>query len=195
MHLIEFVGMPRSGKSTQAELLKKALEAKGRSVRLLADRERMASLSVPPQESLAFALAFYGQLLDAYYAHTDSADVMIVDRGWSDAPVWSDVYRAMKVVTDAEAAALSACFARFAGLASAVVHVRVPVGTALERHRATLHEQVDDVAMNADWLAALDAAYARRKAGFTNLCDVDGTLPVQDVHQEILAFVEKTAAA
>ncbi len=194
MKLIEFVGMPRSGKTTQAELLKKALEARGRNVFLLTDRERMAQLSVPPQESLAFALSFYGQLLDAYYKYKDQAEVLIVDRGWSDAAVWAEVYRAMKVVTDEEASALAECFARFARLSTAVICMNVPAETSLERHRATLHEQVDDVAMNPEWLSALVAAYDAKKTAFTNPLDVDGAADTEEAHARIMAFLEATGS-
>ena len=194
MKLIEFVGMPRSGKSTQAELLRKALEARGKTAILLGDRERMAQLAVPPQESLAFALAFYGQLLDAYYRYDGQAEYLIVDRGWSDAAVWSDVYRALKTVTDAEASALTECYGRFARLATATVCMHVSAETALERHRATLHEDVDDVAMNPEWLAALAAAYAARTPGFTNAVEVDGTLPSEEAHARIMGFLEATGS-
>jgi thymidylate kinase len=194
MSLIEFVGMPRSGKTTQAELLKKALEARGKSARLLTDRERMARLAVPPQESLAFALAFYGQLLDAYWRAKDAGDILIVDRGWSDAPVWADVYRAMKAVDEAEAAALAGCFARFARLSTAVVCMTVPPETSLARHGATLHESVDDVAMNPDWLSALSRAYQDRKSGFTNPIEIDGALAPEEAHARIMAFLEATGS-
>jgi thymidylate kinase len=194
MRLIEFVGMPRSGKSTQAELLKKALEARGRSVLLLADRERMAMLSTPPQESLAFALAFYGQLLDAYYRYRDKAEVLIVDRGWSDAAVWADVYRKVNVVSETEAAALSGCYARFAGLSAAVVCMTVSPEVSLARHDATLHEEVDDVAMRPEWLAALAESYPRAIGNFSNPIEVDGTLPQEEVHARIMAFLDSTGS-
>lgn len=194
MKLIEFVGMPRSGKSTQAELLRKALEARGKTAIMLGDRERMAQLSTPPQESLAFALAFYGQLLDAYYRYDGQAEYLIVDRGWSDAPVWADVYREMKTVSEEEAAALATCYGRFARLATATVHMTVPATLALERHRATLHENVDDVAMNHDWLHALEAAYRRREPDFTNPVEIDGSLPPEEAHSRIMAFLEATGS-
>jgi len=194
MKLIEFVGMPRSGKSTQAELLRKALEARGKTAIMLGDRERMAQLSVPPQESLAFALALYGQLLDAYYRYKDQAEYLIVDRGWSDAPVWADVYRELKTVTESEAAALAECYGRFAQMATAVICMDVTSETALQRHGATLHEEVDDVAMNAEWLAALSAAYARRKGSFTNAIDIDGSLPPEEAHVRIMGFLEATGS-
>ncbi len=194
MKLIEFVGMPRSGKSTQAELLKKALETQGKSVLLLTDREHMARMKVPPQESLAFALAYYGQLLDSYYTYKDKADVMIIDRGWSDAAVWADVYRATKVVSEEEAGALVECFGRFARLATAVVIMRLAPETSLERHRATLHEEVDTVAMNPEWLTALEAAYQVRASQFTNPLAIEGTLTPDEAHARITAFLEATGS-
>lgn len=192
MKLIEFVGMPRSGKSTQAELLKKALETHGKSVLLLTDREHMARMNVPPQESLAFALGYYGQLLDSYYTYKDKADVMIIDRGWSDAAVWSDVYRATKVVTEDEAQALIGCFGRFARLATAVVVMHLAPETSLERHGSALHERVDEVAMNPEWLAALFEAYEKRKKTFTNPVEIDGTLQPEEAHARIMDFLEST---
>ncbi|MEK7546458.1 MAG: hypothetical protein AAB554_05325 [Patescibacteria group bacterium] len=194
MKLIEFVGMPRSGKSTQAELLRKALEARGVAAILSGDRERMAQLSVPPQESLAFALALYGQLLDVYYRYKDQAEYLIVDRGWSDAAVWADVYRELKTVTESEAAALAEAFGRFARLSTAVISMNVSAEISLERHRATLHEEVDAVAMNPEWLASLAKAYAGRKGGFTNPLDVDGTLPPEEAHARIMGFLEATGS-
>ena len=194
MKLIEFVGMPRSGKTTQAELLKKALETRGKSVLMLTDRERMASLSTPPQESLAFALAFYAQLLEMYYRYKDQAEILIIDRGWSDAAVWADVYRAMKTVSEAEAAALAECFGRFARLATAVVCMMVPAEISLARHGETLHEVVDDVAMNPEWLAALSKAYEGHKGSFSNPIEIDGTLPTGEAHARIAAFLETTGS-
>jgi thymidylate kinase len=194
MNLIEFVGMPRSGKTTQAELLKKALEQRGKSVLMLADRERMASLSTPPQESMAFALAFYGNLLDTYFRNKDQAEFMIVDRGWSDAAVWADVYRDMKTVSDEEATALAGIFRRFARMSTAVICMSVPSEVSLSRHGETLHEQVDDVAMNPDWLKALTSAYAQRKTDFTNPLEVDGTESAEQAHARIMAFLEATGS-
>ena len=194
MKLIEFVGMPRSGKSTQAELLKKALETRGKNVILITDREHMARLTVPPQESLAFALSYYGQLLDTYYSYKDRSEIMIIDRGWSDAAVWADVYRTMKVVTDTEATALADCFARFAGMATAVICMDLAPEASLERHRATLHENVDDVAMNPEWLSTLHAAYTTRKERFTNPLEVDGAQSSEDAHARIMAFLEATGS-
>ena len=192
MNVIELIGMPRSGKSTQAELLKKTLEAAGKTAVLLADREHMARLAVPPQESLAFALAYYGSLLDSYYVYKDKADALIIDRGWNDAAVWADVYRAMKVVSEEEAAALARCFDRYARLATAVVNLQVAPQVTLERHRATLHETIDDVAINPEWLAALKDAYEKRKNQFTNPIEIDGTLPPEEAHARIMAFLEAT---
>ena len=194
MKLIEFVGMPRSGKTTQAELLKKALETSGKSVLLLNDRDHMARLAVPPQESLAFALSYYGHLLDIYFTYKDKTEIMIVDRGWNDVAVWAEVYRNMKVVTDEEATALAQSFERFSRLATAVVNLRVTPEIALERHRATLHEAVDDVAMNPDWLSAIHAAYEKEKARFTNPVDIDGSFPPEEAHARIMAFLEATAS-
>ncbi len=194
MKLIEFIGMPRSGKSMQAELLKKTLEAAGKSVLLLTDREHMARLSVPPQESLAFALSYYGQLLDSYYAHCGKADVMIIDRGWSDVRVWADVYRAMKVVTEDEARSLVGCFGRFSGLSTAVVVMRLAPEISLERHRTALHERVDEVAMNPEWLEALSEAYETHRSRLMNPFDVDGRLTPEDAHARISDFLEATGS-
>lgn len=194
MKLIEFVGMPRSGKTTQAELLKKELETRGKKVMMLSDRERMASLSTPPQESLAFALAFYGQLLDAYYRYEGQAEVMIVDRGFSDVAVWADVYKEMKTVTDEEAAALAACYERFARLATAVVCMTVTPEISLARHSETLHEEVDSVAMNPEWLSALSRAYAARTKEFSNVAEVEGTSVPEAAHVRIMAFLEETGS-
>lgn len=194
MQVIEFLGVPRSGKSTQAELLRRALEARGQDVLLLSDRSRMAAMAVPPQESLAFALCFYGQLLDAYYRYKDRADVLLVDRGFNDAAVWADVYRAMKVVNDAERRALIDAFGRFARLPGAVLLFMAPLDAVIQRHRATLHEGVDDVAMNRDWLEALEAAYLARRPQFTNCLVVDGTRPVDETHEAITTFLKGTRA-
>ncbi len=194
MKLIEFVGMPRSGKTTQAELLKKTLETQGKSVILLTDREHMARLAVPPQESLAFALSYYGQLLDSYYAHKDKTDFMIIDRGWSDVSVWAEVYRALKTVSEEEADALAECFGRFARLATAVICMRISSETSLERHRATLHERVDEVAMNPEWLAALACAYDARMTEFTNPLALDGTESPEASHARIVSFLETTGS-
>lgn len=175
MKIIEFLGMARAGKTTQLNHLQKYLEAKGYRVVVLTDRDRAESLHTPPSESIAYLLTFFSAVIEFVFEHKDTADYLLIDRGFADVAVWADVHVAMGDMTPEECGAVKVSFARFLEMVDMTFFFDVPVDVALERHeRGSEHQAVDDLAMNRKWLDVLAESYAKNAASFPGLVCIDG---------------------
>src|SRR3989338_2375730 len=108
--VIEFLGMPRSGKTTQINLLHSALEKKGFTVALISDRERLGSVHVPISQTMAFQCVFYGKVADEYFKHKGKVDYILIDRGFNDVAVWSDVLYNLNKINLTERKSLVTCW-------------------------------------------------------------------------------------
>lgn len=186
MKVIECLGMARAGKTTQIRDLAASLERAGKSVRVIWDRERAQSLATPPDHAMAYQLTFFGKAIDEYYrALHHGVDYCIIDRGFQDALVWADVLQSLGIFTAQQAEADKTCFAPFSAYVDQTLYFAVPIDVALQRHGDTEHEKVDDVAMNAEWLQALETAYDARLDTFQNLTIIDGSQDVAQIREII----------
>lgn len=175
MKIIEFLGMARAGKTTQINRLHKYLEGRGYRVAVLTDRERGESLHTPPSESLAYLLTFFSAVIEFVFEHKDTADYLLIDRGFADVAVWADVHVAMGGITPEECDAVKISFARFVETVDMTFFFDVPVEIALERHEeGSEHQAVDDIAMNRKWLDVLAESYAKNAASFPGFVRIDG---------------------
>ncbi|MFC1787790.1 AAA family ATPase [Patescibacteria group bacterium] len=175
MKVIEFLGMPRSGKTTQIYKLKANLQAKGYQVAHITDRIRARNTKTPPSNGLAYTLAFATQVLEAYYENLTKADYLLVDRGFNDVAVWADVRQECDNLSPDQAKALKTIFQPLTKLVDQTFCFMVPVDMTINRHQGRQHDIVDDVAMNEKWLKCLYVAYKNNMGSFVNLTQIDGT--------------------
>lgn len=190
MKVIEFVGMARAGKTTQIDRLKTYLESKGHRVAVLTDRERAQSLKTPPSEGLAYTLTFFATVVEAYYAHLNEAGYLLIDRGFNDVAVWSDVRYSFGEISQEERDALKTTFERFKKLVDRTFYFKVPIDIGLTRHEKTEHQAVDEVAMNKKWLEVLENAYEKNQRSFTNVVIVNGVQEADVVEAQIIKVIE-----
>ena len=161
MRIIEFVRMPRAGKTTQMRLLEEYLKEKGLKVGVINDRGRGHSVATPPGESLAYVIALASIALDEYFLHRD-VDVLLVDRGFSDIAVWAEVYYSRGTITKREQAALVALFERFTQQVSLVLNFQVDPDTAVKRHLDSKESHASDtVGVEKSFLVDLEQAYSK----------------------------------
>jgi len=189
--IIEFIGMPRAGKTTQLTLLAQHLRAEGYSVATITDRGR-EELAVPPAESLAYVITLASLALQRkfQYAHHD---FLLVDRGLNDVIAWADCYLALQKITAREQAALKAVFERFAREVSLTLNLQISVPEALVRHRNVLseHNAADDQALNEPFLTVLQQSYKQNETNFHSSIYVDGHQPIEDTQRSIRYAVER----
>ena len=189
MKLIEFLGMPRAGKTTQIDRLKFYLESKGFRVALLTDRERAQSLKTPPSEGLAYTLAFFTASVEAYYEHLHKADYLLIDRGFNDVAVWSDVRFALGEISQEERDALKTIFDRFKKLVNKTFYFKVPSEIGLARHEKGEDQAVDRVAMNKKWLDVLQDSYDKNFYAFENVIMIAATEDAAVIERQIVRAI------
>jgi len=185
MQMIEFVGMPRAGKTTQIELLENRLKDKGRSVAVIDDRTRASRLHVPVAESLAYVVAFASCALDQSFEHADT-DFLLIDRGFNDVRVWADFYNDLKRITPTERDALKVTFGRFALQVALTLDFQVPVDEAIRRHSGLGHTiEADELVMAEPKLRVLKQAYEDNTFNLHHAIEIDGLQPIPEVEGRI----------
>jgi len=139
MKIIEFLGMARAGKTTQIDRLKSHLVSKGLRVAVLTDRERAQTLKTSPSEGLAYTLTFFSAAVESYFEHLGKVDYLLIDRGFNDVAVWSDVRFALGEISEEESTALKTVFSRFTKMVDRTFYFKLPVEVGLSRHEETEH--------------------------------------------------------
>jgi thymidylate kinase len=188
--IIEFLGMPRAGKSTQIKLLKNALVKKGYSVKVITDRFRASKIKTPPSEIIAFKLVFFSLALEEYFRSIDKYDFIIIDRGFNDSVVWFDVERELQHISSKRSLELKKTFLEFVTKVDKIIYMIINPTESSKRHLKTKHMKIDDVGMSKEYLTVLQKAYNSNKNKFRNCLYIEELDTIQKIHQKILNHID-----
>lgn len=189
MQVIEFLGMPRAGKTTQIRLLEEYLRDRGLIVGIINDRGRSHPVATPPEESLAYVIALASIALDEYFLHED-VDVLLMDRGFTDIAVWAEVYYSLGRITKREREALEATFERFTKRVTLVLNFQIDPDTALKRHLDSNESHApDDIGMARPFLVHLQKAYGKVASRYNGIRDISGYPDANITHDLIKQFI------
>lgn len=189
MQIIEFLGMPRAGKTTQICLLREFLEDKGYKVGVIEDRGRGHSVATPPHESLAYVTVLSAIALDEYFLHKNM-DFLLVDRGFNDVAAWAELYSTLGAITKKEQEALVTIYERFAMHVSLTLNFEVDPGISIARHQTSRkHQIVDEIGMQESLLAELSKAYKRVTPKMNNCVNINGHRSVDEIHNQIKGLI------
>ena len=189
MKVIEFVGMPRAGKSTQIRLLRNALVKKGKRVKVITDRFRASGMKTPPTEVIAYKLVFFSKALEDYFKYNDRYDYLLIDRGFYDSIIWFDVEKILGHISSQRATELKNTFIEFTKRVDDVICLMVDVTEAENRHTKTKHMNVDDVGMSKEYLTALTEAYQQNKNALNNCLYIANLQSRSATHEQILTYL------
>ncbi|HEU4966882.1 MAG TPA: hypothetical protein VFT53_05400 [Candidatus Saccharimonadales bacterium] len=192
MHIIEFVGMPRAGKTTQLNLLKSCLRNHGHTVEVIDDRVRASQVAAPFTNSLAYVMSFATTALNERHRHKD-IDFLLIDRGFNDVRVWADFYAQIGNITAREKDGLTYIFDRFAQQVTLTLNFQVPVEKSIKRHlRIGNTITADDLIMNEGNLRILKHAYERNGTFLHEEVTIDGCKSVYAIQATVCkAIMEK----
>jgi thymidylate kinase len=193
MRVIEFVGTPGAGKSSQIECLLHHCENKGLRAVTTNDRERIARIGTPSTERMMFGVVLATQAVEFYHWHriaTKPPDVLFLDRGWNDVRIWSEFERGRGSIASQERTAMQTIFASYAKLVERTIYMHVPPEVALERHKARIKLPVDTLAMKADFLKGLNKTYDTHWYQLSHPHRVDGRRPLDRITQELLSLLK-----
>lgn len=190
-YVIEFLGMPRAGKTTQIKLLKRYFEKQGKKVHVISDRARAAKMKTPAEESVAYDLVMFALGLEEYFKHKEFFDVILIDRGFNDGQIWFDIKGRLKEISRQRAVELKKTFDDYAPLVHKIICMMVDPQTAIDRHQNTKHMKVDDFGLSLPCLRALAKSYQQHRRHFKNCLWVEGDSEIREAHQKILKFLDR----
>ncbi len=190
MKMIEFFGMPRSGKTTQIDMLRTFLQEAGYTVCVVSDRDRADSIGTPPSEIVGYKLVFFSQVIEAFFANQPSCDFLIVDRGFHDSIAWFEAERLLRHISSERADQLSDTFSEYQQYVDQGFCLMVDLDTAFQRHDSKEQMAVDDHAMTKNYLQALERSYQTKKGNFGNTVFIDGLQSVESVHKKIVQHLQ-----
>ncbi len=155
---IEFMGMPKSGKSTQLEILKTRLEKeKGARVREIYEGARISPLNKADNRFLYNAWSFHNTLNRLLEARLDGYDYLLIDRGVYDHLAFTEALHESKQITDKQYIAQLEYFKQFTDLEDVVLMFLINPAEAM--HRENKHHNFIGRVMNEDFLSKLKEAY------------------------------------
>jgi thymidylate kinase len=184
MKVIEFLGDGRAGKSTQVKLLVNYLKDKGLKVKTISDREILNKIDVPYEKAYEFNMAQFRTIKEFIEDNLD-LDVIILDRGFTDAEMWFTLKHDLNEMTDEQ---------RDDGIkfTKEMREKYFDIGflmllepkLSLKRHHATEERDTgDDVWYTMDFLNALHGAYLKLLPKYEEdprIFILDGTKSVEE---------------
>ncbi len=191
MRTIEFIGMPRAGKTTQLHILKDSLLEQGYKVAILDDRNRPGVEHIPVEESLAFIMMRATTALSYYFKCLhDQVDFLLLDRGINDTLAWAGVYQAQKRITPEESLAVHNSLSRYFSLTDTVLFFDQPTEISIARHAATgIHDPIDDIVMTPSYLNQLHQSYRDIMKYFDNVTTINGLDSIDHTSQKIAELI------
>jgi len=85
--IIEFIGLPRAGKTEQTERLSRFFESRKKKVRIITDREIEREIKFKPEDSFNYNLDFF-RIIDMKIRKAKE-EIIILDRGFIDGLAWT----------------------------------------------------------------------------------------------------------
>lgn len=149
--IIEFLGLPRTGKSTTARLVARRLRAHGLTVKIINDRDVIASalLSHVPHSSPMWQVLFASEIVRRTLGTV--ADVVILERGLEDQEAWISCQRPYSTPTRTFKRTTMAHLRKIMPRSDAIfAFVNVTPSECVKRHEASGDRMVVDSAVLGD---------------------------------------------
>jgi len=194
MKVIEFMGMPKAGKSTQLEYVESVLKhKKGARVRVVYEGARVCPLD-KSERFMHNAWSFHNTTNRIMEARENSFDYMLVDRGVYDHIAFTYALHHSKEITIDQCDEQEQYFRHFGFLEESVLAFMIDPEEAMKRELK--HHQISGRVMNPDFLKILHSSYQN----LLEECElgeivpakvqvIDGSKPIKENMEEVLSFV------
>jgi thymidylate kinase len=191
MKIIEFLGTARAGKTEQIRLLRKHLEKKKLKVGIIEDRDIEKHVRCPLDLGFEYNMIHFNLVFQRMIELSQTHDVIILDRGFTDAKVWFDVEKKKKHASS-EQHKFACEYMKF--LENRYVHFKILLHvepkTSLERNETKGEiSATDDYCMNEIYLTQMYKAYQpikKRLFKEKNSIVLDGNDDLMEIHKKIL---------
>ena len=191
LRIIELIGLPRTGKTTQTTALKGICEGQGLRTMSTADRERIAVIKTPPDERPMFDNMIAALAVEKYFeALKAGVDFLFLDRGWNDILIWAEFEYARHMITFSQREALYTLYQPYAAKVEATIYFTLTVEESLRRHALTdEHVEADDHAMNHEFLSGVNDAYHNHWRTLYKPFEVNGFDPPEQTTEKLRALL------
>jgi len=173
--LVEFLGMPRVGKTHQIQLLERELKKRGYSVLVMGGHPYLFRSKSLPAEIIADKLVFFANVLEEFYQNKEELDFIIIDRGFYDSLVWFDVEALFHHISVRCAKELKKTFAKFSKKVDKLVCLML---------KAPVRKDT-----SSKYLDILQKSYKNNRKLFKNAIFITKQESPARIHKRILNFV------
>jgi thymidylate kinase len=192
MKTIEFLGMPRAGKTEQIERLSRYFSKKKVSHRIITDRQVEKEITCPPEKAFEYNMLFFKKILEKVKAAEQDSQlaVLILDRGFIDGQIWFDVeYERGKLSKEEKKKATGFLRPLQKKYVDLGILMMISPSLTFQRHeRKGEHSLTDDYVMTEEYVNGLYYAYQSLKnklAKKKNILILDGTLDMDELEKMI----------
>jgi thymidylate kinase len=195
MKIIEFLGMPRTGKTTQIKKLCDYLKEKGKTFELITDRDFMDLVKAPIENSFLYNKEFFSLMGDdANGKIAKNPDVLIYDRGFYDQLVWSTDDVLLESCSQEQKEEFDKEFDSYRNKETFIIHLLSPKVVREERHsKSNEFTDIDTVVLADSFLEKLEQSYKdvtnRVLSKVKNYIELDSNKSVDEIFSEIISFI------
>ena len=188
MKVIEFMGMPRTGKSTQFQLVETVLRyQEHKKVRCLYEAVKACPLE-RDNRFIYNSWSFHHTVNKLMEARGGDTDFVLVERGVWDHIAFSSALYLNGKITEEQSAAQSKYCEQFGFLEDKVFVFMVDPETSVKREQK--HHRLQGVVINMDFLSCLHKAYEKTIDGIKqNYQVIDSAKPFEENTEEILDYI------
>ncbi len=195
--IIEFLGPPRSGKSHQIALLKERYLSLGKTVVVIEDRDIEKEITVPVSVVLEYNLLFFNKVFEKliHAKFITRADIIILDRGFYDAPVWFYTEFLNKNLDKEKLDSVMKFYELLQQFIDKTILIDSAIDISLKRHKhAGIFGETDAYIANEHYLGLMKQAYLFFKEPYVmrGIVYIDGNQTIDEVTLELVSALQET---
>jgi len=170
MKVIEFFGMPRTGKTEQIKNLSNYLKNKKIRHFIITDREVEKEINIPFERAFEYSLLFYNKIFDKllHAIQSKKYDLIILDRGFLDSGVWFNIEFKKNHLTQEEKNIADDYMRKLRQYIDFGILFIIDTKTALERHEKKGEKEKSDEYVLNNYFHQLGYEYASLKDKLKN---------------------------
>ena len=188
MEVVEFMGMPKAGKSTQVELTETFLKHQKKArIRNIYEGARICPLD-KSERFLYNAWSFHSTVNKLIEARISNFDYILLDRGVYDHIAFTHALYRSEQINEKQFEAQVKYFQEFTSLEDFVLVFMLEPEEVINRENK--YYQLTGRVINLDFLTRLHNAYTEIILGIEKrLCLIDGSRPLENNIEEVLDFL------
>ncbi len=196
MKIVEFIGMPRTGKTTQIKKLCSYLQEKGVTFEVVTDRDFLSQIKTPIGNTFLYNKEFFSLMRnDTEKKIAGNPDFLLYDRGFFDQLVWSTDDVLLGNCTQIQKEDFDKEFEMYRHKDTYLIYLVASDETRKERHISSQEfTEIDSVVFSDDFLATLEESYKRvAESVFSkhqHYMEINSNQSEDKIFEEVINFIK-----